>query len=374
MIYVFIFLIFFVCIFTLNSNKKKTNLLFYIILCFILIFIVAFRYKIGNDSQIYEDEFKKYPDIFNLHISTFSYSNYQPLWIILNSIIRTISPNFVFFQIFQSIFVNTVIFSFLYKYSKKPFISLFLYFSLYFYFFNCETLRESLSVAVFLLSFKYLERKKYFVYYIYCIVGLLFHIEAIILFFIPLIPRVKINKRLIIWLIIIALIFFFSFNFILKYLDISNFSDIIQYKFHVYSYNASNGLTPYSIVVNGFFPVIVLILTIKRKKRNIQFDKYVFLYVLFLFLSISFGILSRLASYFIVFYIIYITDFISSVNVKIRHPFIRGLNAIILTAFFSIQFISWFYIKKPSSNFKNYDMIMPYHSVFDEKKNSTYYY
>lgn len=94
----------------------------------ILVALMAFRYRVGGDTLRYMDS---YEHMYGA-IDTFDIGGrLQPLWLLLNNFLHSISPKFLLFQIVHVLFINTVFFSFFKKYSKYLFVAIFLYYIQY---------------------------------------------------------------------------------------------------------------------------------------------------------------------------------------------------------------------------------------------------
>lgn len=75
----------------------------------ILVALMAFRYRVGGDTLRYMDS---YEHMYGA-IDTFDIGGrLQPLWLLLNNFLHSISPKFLLFQIVHVLFINTVFFSF----------------------------------------------------------------------------------------------------------------------------------------------------------------------------------------------------------------------------------------------------------------------
>ena len=86
------------------SIKNGRN--YYIIECLVLVLLFGLRYRIGGDSIRYEEAFDTMPKLSNIEFDFFTLAKYQPLWLLLNSLIKSISDSFVVLQIVQSLFVQ----------------------------------------------------------------------------------------------------------------------------------------------------------------------------------------------------------------------------------------------------------------------------
>ena len=156
----------------------------------ILVALMAFRYRVGGDTLRYMDS---YEHMYGA-IDTFDIGGrLQPLWLLLNNFLHSISPKFLLFQIVHVLFINTVFFSFFKKYSKYLFVAIFLYYIYPYFIFNMEVIRESFAIAFFLLSIDACLRKRWLIYYLYIAIAFLFHAGAIFLIIVPFLFNWKIR-------------------------------------------------------------------------------------------------------------------------------------------------------------------------------------
>lgn len=181
MIYFFTALYLFImsCFYDINKSKagKKFH---YTFSCVLLICIAGFRYRIAPDSIVYLTDFNsRTPLIYQLSFSDFTYSTYQPFWILLNSICKTIIENFVFFQITVAIILNVSIFKFFKSLTDKYFTCVFFYFITAYVYFNMEIMRESLAISMCLFSILFYNEKKFKKALLLFIFAYLFHAFSI---------------------------------------------------------------------------------------------------------------------------------------------------------------------------------------------------
>nr|WP_292012180.1 EpsG family protein [Chryseobacterium sp.] len=129
---------------------KGPKTFFYYLSMIILILIAGLRWKVGGDSMIYQLRFETliYP------IDQFSKINFleigwEPGYVLLNSIAKSIVPEFWFFQTIHAIFVNVIIFQFFKRYTPYYFTAVLFYSFFYYFYFNMEILREIIPVCIF---------------------------------------------------------------------------------------------------------------------------------------------------------------------------------------------------------------------------------
>lgn len=147
---------------------------------FLLIIVAGFRYRMAPDSITYMGDFiYRTVNLWNLSIDNFTNTRYQPFWILLNSICKTIWDDFVFLQLVSAVIINCSISYFFKKSSKKYFTCLLFYYISCYVYFNMEIIREAIAVGMFMIAIvKYNEGnyKKCFLFFSFAV---LFHVYAI---------------------------------------------------------------------------------------------------------------------------------------------------------------------------------------------------
>ena len=191
----------------------------------ILVALMAFRYRVGGDTIRYMASYENmYGTIDSFDIG----SRLQPLWLLLNNFLHSISPKFLLFQIVHVLFINTVFFSFFKKYSKYLFVAIFLYYIYPYFIFNMEVIRESFAIAFFLLSIDACLRKRWLIYYLYIAIAFLFHAGAIFLIIVPFLSNWKIRPLSIFAICgagVVVLHFFLNTSFANTYMLLNNIEE-----------------------------------------------------------------------------------------------------------------------------------------------------
>ncbi len=261
MIYLIIFLLFiFLSYYYDYRGKTKNKQLWYILSLLLLILLAGLRYRLGVDSIRYESSFASTPDLFDLTLSYIKNSRFAVGYILLTSLCRTISSDFIVMQLFHAVIVNSLIFNFFKHNTRNVFFAITVYFVFLYLNFMCEVMRESLAVAVFLVSWKYFVRKSWIRYYICCLISFSFHVSAIITFILPILylPTIRnlfvIRKRTIFVLcaifIIVSAIQMTFFNIMQGLITI----DSVTERMETYS---NTDLSSNRLNINGIISVVI---------------------------------------------------------------------------------------------------------------------
>lgn len=381
MLYAVIFIFLALCTYNHDiRNKEKGKNMNYFISFLLLFLMSALRYRVGGDALFYEDYYKNLPPLADISYFVKFQNNllFMPLWIFFNAICKSLSDNYVFYQIAHALTFNLILFSFIKKYSSKPFSVLLLFFtSLLYFYYSFEIQREVLAVGVFMLNIDNLENKKWVRYYSLAIISFLFHESAIILFFLPFFRLVKFNRKFIICILIGSVIIFITRDFILNRLYILLFLEQMQKKGDIYFSHQLSTLgfiAFYFVRVILFIPISFYLSSYKNKalKYNWFFSSFLCISVM----SQFFVGFDRLLNYLYPLYIVIVMDILYNNSTKMKSIFSR--NVIILTIFLHIFFIIEYklFIKNKYGD-HYYSLFFPYSSIFvpeDNRERENFYY
>lgn len=379
MIYVVIILLLMVCVYLYDYRRMRSykNVVLNILLC-VFTLLAGLRYRIGTDTISYMDFFDTVPNLLDLRLSDFSNTRYAPLAFLSFSLVKTFSSSFVVYQLMISFIVNYSVIRFIKKYGKDGFIFIFLlmYFLTSYYMLNCEVLRESFAICVFLYSIDYLLNNKIFKYFVLCFIATLFHYGAAILFVLPLILKIRINKYS---LLILIILYFCAFTvrdnlFVLNYLGaLIGLSDLIG----IYTDSALNRdyslLNLVGFVVYIFLPLISFIYVNKDNRFNIcRLDHLFYFYLLTLVVSRSVWIFSRYSNnYFGFFELYYYSCFIYILFFKLKRyisGFLLLFILLIPRLFYSCYLWNNDFYELAYPGFKKIEIVYPYTNYITNKK------
>ncbi|MBE0492613.1 MAG: EpsG family protein [Sulfurospirillum sp.] len=184
----------FIFIFLKQYFRDKNSLfIFTFVVVYFAMLLPSLRLDVGHD-------YYGYYDIFNSVKPLLSYSNFDDMFfyfsgihgengfLLIISIFKKLGLSFEFFIFFNAC-LNLAILTFvLIKFQKEfninIFLSLFLYFSLFYFVSHFSQIRLGLVIVIFLLSIYFMIQKKMISYLLSILFGALFH--KIILFALPL--------------------------------------------------------------------------------------------------------------------------------------------------------------------------------------------
>lgn len=214
------YILFFLFIFLLsfkvrcNSNKQEYYFQYYAVAMGFLVFI-GLRGFIETDWYGYYDFYEKMPSLFDNSekIKNFfiqgKWATRERGFMVWTLLLKTISPNYAFYQ-FMNFFLDfIIIWKLAERYSKDRIILCFVFVLLFeslIIFTNL--LRNSKSILLFALSLQYIYKRDWKRYYFLNIIGLLMHSTAIFYFPLYFVLNKKFSKRFLFCVFIIGLCIF----------------------------------------------------------------------------------------------------------------------------------------------------------------------
>ncbi|UBM57641.1 EpsG family protein [Marinilongibacter aquaticus] len=342
----------------------------YILLCFALILLAGLRYRVGGDTSNYMHTHEIFPKLTS--ILTYDYASQRSIeigWVIFSSACKMLSDDFVVLQLIHALFVNVIIFKFIYRYTRHIFLAATLYFILLFPYLNFEILRQAVSITIFLgFGLKYLIEGKWFRYLLMSLLSLAFHYSALILFCFPFV-MVLLKQRLIIIAMISSTVFasgIFLNNLLSNIVLFNPFEMAVLKKMQFYGeYNLSNLGLLLSFIQYIVVPIIIYAF-LKRFNRLTDVNSLVIIYVFIAAVSSSFPILFRMIYFIFPLYIISLADSIFLLLIRIKSTFwfkMAFLNAI-LAVILLMHTYEWFKKIEGGYGARWYVRWYPYHSVF----------
>ena len=370
-----------------NYNGRLVFLIFILIY---MICLVGFRYRMGIDSIKYENLYNwQQHTIGQLTVDDFKDTRFQPFWVILTALCFTISDEFMLLQFVIAIIVNCTVFYFLWKNTRRIFFAVLLYYFFLYLNLNMEVLREALAVCTFLWAWPFFKKGKWLLYYLMCCVAFLFHLSAIVLFFLPIlwIPGIRwffqMGSRT--W-IICALVLFLSFAvnyFFFNFIEAVAMTENMVERAQEYSKNdlGGNRLNIFGAVgqlIKFFlYPAVALyFVNLSKKKKGeitMGWNKQVMMTLVALYFALSsvgIAIFSRFNNYFQFFSFLIMSDWIFSIlefkGKRLRLQFLTWI--ILFLPLFGIAFYTYMLNNyNKDGTLKQYMMFYPYSNQFDKE-------
>ena len=184
-IYIYLVLGLLVLLFDTQNQPKKQYLSVFNIVYVALVLLAAFSYGVGNDTLKYQLTFQYTPTLSKLDWNYFMIQRSQPLYVLLNSVCKTIFDDFLFLQLLRISLLYHSLYLLLRKLDLRRFWVLFFFFG-YCYIIELSANRESLGLAFCFYAMLYYLEKNWRYYYLFVVLGFFFHSGAFIFVFFPL--------------------------------------------------------------------------------------------------------------------------------------------------------------------------------------------
>lgn len=193
------------------SIGKKTEFkkFCFIFICFAQMYLIsAYRYEIDSDYAQYATGFYK------MAVSGFSemtYEDWEIGFILLNKIIGLFTTKVSVFIAITSLIILVGPAFLVAKYSKHPFISIFIYLNIYLFYLDMNFIRQAIAMSIICFAYKFLIERKFWKYLLIILLAATFHLTVLYMipvYFICLIPVS--TKTHLAYLIGVVLYFVFS--------------------------------------------------------------------------------------------------------------------------------------------------------------------
>ncbi len=242
-----------------KGQTKRKNLIFLGISFVMLAGIAAIRYEVGDDYYNYMMIFNRVKDMPLTDCFTY---NQEPGFFLWCKLIQLFTVNFQWFYVASTVVTTALVLLFIYKESKLPALSVYLYMSMMFYYWSLSLMRQIFAAAICVLSVKYIREKKFIPFLLIVLLAASFHKSALIMLPVFFIAQIKFNWKSVSILGGAALIgFIFAPNimqFATKILN-SAYTDASKY---------AHG----TAIVYGIFPTLVFIAAWCFKKKLLDQD------------------------------------------------------------------------------------------------------
>jgi hypothetical protein len=310
-----------------GKTIKVNNWIYIYIASFMLIAVAGLRgISVGIDTFQYENTYDriKLLSFSELFVAGPVEHGYR----LLQYTIDQLFGDFQILLIFVAILYVGMVSRLIYKYSNSPLMSYILFIGFGFYTFGMSAIRQTIAMAIIIIAFEYMKEKSFRKFLISTLLASTFHVTALI--FLPCywFVKFKLNKKIILLLIVVAIVLFGLQDEIRGILNI--------YARLEYSAVETGGFGMYFFIV--FSVILGIVYRVPFIKEN-DYNKY-FLYMMIasaMILPITqFNpVVMRLYFYNFIFMIIYIPNVLSVIHNRIIR-FI-GISAYSLTS------IIWFF-------------------------------
>lgn len=302
----------------------KRNLAFIIVVGIILILFSSIRAdSVGIDLSLYYKIFDYTKDytfsdiFFNLFQSKKFLSvpvyngEYEIGYILFTKLISIINDSSFSYKFFTSLFINIPILFFIYKHSKKIYLSVLIYILFGFYTQSYVVIRQYMALSMTLLTVHFLIENNYKKAIVFSLISCTFHNTAVIsLIFILLKYFLKSFLRYSKYIFIVLVLFSFFCKPLIEFLII-NF-----YPFYDDLIISGEGLKLFLLLLLITISLIIIMKREGKTKEDVEFCFILFLLgtVLQLY-TLNFSLLNRLALYFQFYIVIAIPNILESYSI-----------------------------------------------------------
>lgn len=307
---------------TTDVFPVKNRLVLTIPFFMLLFMMAAFRDHLGGDYEMYESFYScivNIGDYFRgLYEPHYRTKSFEEGFVVLSSLIRSVDftngPYFFMFPI--SVIVFTIFFPSLKEYTPFVYIAILFYVYKAYFWHDFTLSRQSISIALFTFSIRYVLRKEYWKYIVLNLLGLSMHHSAIILLPLCFFLNHKFSIRTI--LITMSVAFLISFigqplyEMCMRMAGMFGLRDRLA--FYVFSEKTINPLNYIEIVIILF---CALFYRAKYEEKAPYFNIFLNLFVISSFIIVSFSsfdIFARFKEYFVIAYMILISYMVGYVE------------------------------------------------------------
>lgn len=352
-----------VFLYDFGNNKKGKNVAFRI--SFILLWLYSgLRYRVGTDSFMYETIFDYLPPITKLSTTDFLlFYDIEPLWIILNSLIKTVWNNFVALELFCAFVLNYSFFNFVKKHTNYQFTAILIYFLIDYLILNCEYMRQATAVALYMAFVCPLyEQKKYIVWFLGTLILCFMHNTMYICFFIPIIDRLNFSNQKAIYYWIACFIIISNIDVFKILAGLSVGVSSTSYKIEAYSRETRATIYNINFLISKLY-VIFLLIYLFGLKIEFKYKNIIILYGFSIVLTSVHGIFYRfqfvVSFYYLLFYACCIAD-----TLLYKKQQIKAIIIFVATILPTATTLMHRY----DNGLYNYQKYFPYYSYFNPRK------
>lgn len=325
-----------------GKTKYRDQWYWGILVVFILVAGLRWRFAIDTINYMYRF-YHINPYLWNLNSVDFLTSETPPLWIILNSIVKTLGGKFFVVQLIQAAIVNTLIMKYFKKHSPYPFSCVVLYFFWKYQYFNMMIMKAATALSILIFAYDYFLEKKYKKGFLLVLIATGFHQSSIIFLIIPFLTFLRLNKLGILFLISTFFVGAFLQSQFGEIFEMLEFADGVSEKLDTYA-ESDKYMDSASGIGNLFlriFPLMIYSILslwyVKKYCRNYPVHKiepFVIIGLMFQIMTINIYIFYRFVNIFCIYFTIIIVHFFiefsrSSLKLKSSLAYTRTLILIL---------------------------------------------
>lgn len=298
------------------SHRNGRKEWYYAILVFFILF-AGLRWRLGIDTPNYIYHFYySIPEIEKLTDDDLNLGS-KPLWILLNSAVKTLGGRYFIVQLIEAAFVNVLIFNYFKRHSRYVFTCIFFYYVFLYLSFSFTIMKAAMSIVVCLYANDYILQKKWVKGYLLYLISVLFHPQAILIMLTPFLLFLKLNKKSVLLFSFLYVLGFFVQDYLGDSLFLFDFDEDIYDKVENvatsdrYSSRTSNFNYAIVNILPYFIYALLSLYAIKRFRPNsnlLKFESFVIIYLCFIVLEMNVYISYRFALYYTIYFILLLSE------------------------------------------------------------------
>lgn len=341
-------------------KSKRTH---QVILYLSLSLIAGLSYRLGIDCIRYEMKFNMIEPINQFSTMQLLLNSYDldPLWIVLNSVVKSLSDEFYVLHLVVALFVNVVVVWFVNKHSKYFFTTILLYCLIKYWNFNYEVLREAVSVSFFLLALDNIigGKSNYMRYYLLALPAVFVQTFGFVVLLFPVIKILNVQKHLtktiIVTIVLTPVIFYFMNIITSSGLLMEDASSKMESGY----LEDSSSFNIFGIILSIVTVVAPSLFMVYKTKGGVDdsLRSFAFLYPLIVITTFGYYMMYRMGNYAFFPFVICVGQYI--------HDAFRKKSSMALLIFI----IFFIFTTRKNFNESTYRRYIPYSSIFDETTN-----
>lgn len=227
-----------------SGQTKPKTLLYLLFSLFLLAGVSGVRYEVGDDYYNYMHMFDTVQDL--PVTECFSYQK-EPGFFLLIKLVALFTNHFQWFYGFIAVLTTFLILLFVYRESRLPFLSVYLYITMLFYYWSLSLIRQLLAASVCTLAIRYIRLRRFLPYFLLVAVAASIHNSALIMLPVYLIAQIPFHYKSFLVVFAILLAGYIAAPSILTF--------ITRYIYQGYSPDTLYGQS--SALIYGLFPCLV---------------------------------------------------------------------------------------------------------------------
>lgn len=203
----------------INTDNKKGSAIFLGIVFSIFAFLLMFKSgSVGNDTKTYIKVFKEIASYENIN-NFLADTRYEFGFVYLCRIISKIynDPQALF--IVTGPFIAFSFARFIYKYSKAPWLSAYMFLTLQFFDLSFSGIRQIISISILLFCYDFLIERKPLKFFLLVFLAITFHTSAVMFLILYPLTSLRQTRNFYIGSIFAAIMIFLSFPTVMKVLE-----------------------------------------------------------------------------------------------------------------------------------------------------------